>query len=159
MAYKDKLDHVVVANLEQLATYIEDEADPDKFAMGSYIHVPVELLEYKPYPRNAIQSYNLCGTVACLAGHGPIAGIAPQIGEGWTDYTYRAFISRGKEGFTFLFGGDWERWDNTLEGGAARIRYYLEHGPTDGTMADAIPLYQPYIKKRNVVNELASPEE
>lgn len=78
-----------------------------------------------------------CGTVACAVGHGPLAGIemtpgekkAKDAGVGWAVYCARAFgVSNISPEMGWLFQSWWQKKDNTPEGAAARIRYYLKHG-------------------------------
>lgn len=79
-----------------------------------------------------------CGTVRCACGYGPYAGVrmlkeeranagGASYGNGWSIYAHRAFGATGGV-FCWLFAGVWYRNDNTREGAAARIRYYLKHG-------------------------------
>jgi hypothetical protein len=49
--------------------------------------------------------------------------------------------------FEFLFGSCWRCIDNTPEGAAARIRYFLDKGlPIVANYEEAVELYKPYIK-------------
>lgn len=77
-----------------------------------------------------------CRTVACACGHGPLAGIPMTRSErqwgDWGDYADRVFIGRNNvELFEWLFDAEWDSVDNTRQGAAARIRYYLKHGIPD----------------------------
>jgi len=70
-----------------------------------------------------------CGTVGCAAGHGPYAGVRKFKNEHWRKYVRRAFgVPPNPRVFEWLFGHEWERTDNTPQGAAARIRWYLKHG-------------------------------
>lgn len=71
-----------------------------------------------------------CGTVACAAGHGPLAGIPfiPQDDGQWGRYTERAFTGPSYDGWSWMFSSGWKKADDTPQGAAARIRYFLQHG-------------------------------
>ena len=82
-----------------------------------------------------------CGTAACAAGHGPIAGITPLPGENWMDYSERCFCPGSEDdddgnlmgapaNFTWAwcFDGEWSHYDNSAHGAAARSDYMLHHG-------------------------------
>lgn len=72
-----------------------------------------------------------CGTVACAAGHGPMAGIRALPGEEWYGYVSRVFTDDLYER-RWCFGADWTDIDNTPHGAARRIRHLLDHGlPAD----------------------------
>jgi hypothetical protein len=82
--------------------------------------------------------HDSCGTVACAAGWGPIAGIAKRHKfGGWLPYCAEAFgagvadLGGNYELHRYLFGGDWCYVDQSPEGAANRIRTVL---------ADGIPL-------------------
>ena len=80
--------------------------------------------------------YSHCGTVACAAGHGPMAGIEAKPHESWTAYTDRVFGTKINGHFSekdmyswhWMFGAVWTKIDNTPKGAAARIRRYLDRG-------------------------------
>lgn len=76
-----------------------------------------------------------CGTVACAAGHGPLAGIEKLPTENWSAYCYRAFGAgvglvslTSLKMWTWLFGSEWKDTDNTPEGAAIRIQILLDRG-------------------------------
>ena len=77
-----------------------------------------------------------CGAVACALGHGPSAGILfrnddfggefyPNDAPNWSVYGERFLANEDKDLFEFLFGGGWSAFDNTPQGAAKRIRFYL----------------------------------
>jgi len=86
---------------------------------------------------------NVCGSVACVVGHGPLAGIAPKRGEDWSDYAFRAFGADSDEHsddddlslFDWLFGSEWARTDNSARGAAHRILWTLDNGRPRNTGA------------------------
>jgi hypothetical protein len=138
-------------NLAKLATYLEQlPADYEHFDMTSYVDHKgdCDIFEDKTLERAFVQNpkatIHNCGTVACAAGHGPAAGIplrrdervltldwwdgTPTAEIDWAAYIKRAFgVSQGDD-WTWMFGGDWADVDNTPQGAAKRIRYFLEHG-------------------------------
>lgn len=75
---------------------------------------------------------NACGTTACFAGHGPLAGIAPLEAENWDPYVKRCFT--GEEGadmatshpyWEWLFS---EYWPSSLPEAVKRAAWLLEKG-------------------------------
>lgn len=114
-------------NLSRLADYLES-LPPD-------------------YEQFLMSVYNLstpgCGTVACAAGHGPLAGIPVPLScrdEGlptgdvdWMCYAREGFLPgipslEYEHVWMFVFGPEWTGIDNSPQGAAARIRHLLEHG-------------------------------
>ena len=124
-------------NLKKLGVLLETVVPPPEFDMSNYASVNGgRMLPSDTVPMNT-KFYTDCGTTACAAGHGPLAGIKPKPHENWEEYTRRvfgAYHSRDdgpKELWHFLFAPEWEDIDNTPKGAAARIRLVLEH--------DAVP--------------------
>lgn len=94
--------------------------------------------------RNGGVSQFGCGTVACAIGHGPAAGVLFRYSRefdtesyrdesgtlikvqspDWPEYSTR-FAPKDSILWNWLFGGDWDRHDNTHRGAAARIRFVL----------------------------------
>jgi len=161
------------ANLDTLATYLEalpEEYDhfdmrryfdargltPDIVALSSGLvgteHLNVCGTVALSSGRCTAEDLNVCGTVACAIGHGPAAGVAPQGGEGWSDYTIRAFGDGENDTsdrdtrvgvYTWAFHEAWAHYDNTPLGAAQRIRYALKHGvPILWDYTSAVELYQ-----------------
>jgi len=107
------------ANLATLAAYLRTlPADYPDFAMDQFVRGVGGYADSRA--RRAE-----CGTAACAAGHGPIAGIEPLQDETWYTYTVRAF---GRSSFTWCFDEDWAQVDNSAHGAAARIEFMLAHG-------------------------------
>lgn len=70
-----------------------------------------------------------CGTVCCAAGHGPAAGLKAQGDENWNQYVHRTFgLNYGDATYLWLFHPHWTQVDNTPEGAARRIYWYLDKG-------------------------------
>ena len=116
------------SNLERLADYLS--ALPDtcgKFDMATYCEGAVNAYDAVEAAEALAAS---CDTVACAAGHGPSAGVAAEDGEAWDTYVGRAFGADDREDklYIWIFAPEWEVIDNTANGAAARIRYFLEHG-------------------------------
>ena len=130
------LDNIVTpeqkANLTKLLHHMRTVTEAKWFDMEAYalaahgeVSCPIELEEL-----------HLCGTVCCLAGHGPYAGIPGQPGESWPAYTSRVFGAASfveidsHEGFLFvwLFSGEWVLTDNTLAGAIRRLEIALTKG-------------------------------
>ncbi len=84
---------------------------------------------------------NECGTVCCLAGHGPLLGISSNKGETWPDYVKRVFLEAKQKpnptskvddvhtSFIFLFNSAWGYTEmNTLDHALFRLELFLEKG-------------------------------
>jgi len=169
-------------NLTKLLQYLETlPADYDNFDMGSYLSRdykprPEEENNYVLYHENVVKfekaarSYVLCeaglpecGTIACLAGHGPAAGICfkpehvNQYGEQWSSYVADNFFNTklpwaalDSIEYRWLFHAYWRTFDNTLKGGMARIRYYLADQPIPDYYSDDSVFFDPELYKEYV---------
>lgn len=117
-----------LANLKQLADYLAAlPEDYDHFDMRYYAYytsyVGAEILNIDA------DFYNKCGTAACAVGHGPAAGIQTDGYNSWMEYAVENFIPEDNDDvFTWLFDEDWAFVDNTPNGAAKRIYWYLKHG-------------------------------
>ncbi len=78
------------------------------------------------------QVKNECGTVCCLAGHGPLAGIKPLEGEIWSNYVRRVFTGGNEGVFTFLFDSEWWHSMPTKEEAIFRLELFLKKGLPEG---------------------------
>lgn len=120
-------------NLLTLANFLDTLPDTAPFSMLEYTSLgydcPAEYaLGLAPLP---------CNTAACAVGYGPPAGL-PAVADDlsvsgtvidWRSYSERVFgSSSGDVEFEWMFGGSWSRTDNTPQGAAKRIHYYLAHG-------------------------------
>lgn len=126
-----------LANLKTLAMGLAAHVPPPEFDMNDYVTsdgygASVTILENYPHKFwNQKERYAKCGTVACAVGHGPMFGIEPRIDEYWHDYSHRSFGCNPyvrKSLFVWMFGTDWSIIDNTPQGAAARINFFLEKG-------------------------------
>jgi hypothetical protein len=73
------------------------------------------------------EDLHACGTVACLAGHGPVAGIPPVPGEGWPAYIDRVFIPGDGPANQLCMAWLFENGHtNSLSDGCKRIAWLLE---------------------------------
>ena len=127
------------SNLLKLAAHLEKKPSlyrrllRVKFSMRHYAKnvklyayrelMPDELLEARRCPRH------YCGTVVCALGEAALlfpkevkdltfAGVARQLFG----------IGSFSDAWYWLFDAEWAMIDDTREGAAARIRWYLEHG-------------------------------
>lgn len=65
-----------------------------------------------------------CGTSACLAGHGPLAGIPWKLSADWSGYIYRSFgIVSCSNYFDFLFSA---KWSDDIQEAIARLTMFIE---------------------------------
>lgn len=112
-------------NLKTLAAYLLSGKLKAEFNMKNYTDNPTDF--YAP----------ICGSIGCAVGHGPYAGIPKKDRERWDAYVHRVFGVEVFEYkintiFSWLFGGGWIYHDNTPEGAAKRIIYYLKNGVVHG---------------------------
>lgn len=120
------------SNLDKLATYLEGlPEDYSHFDMGLYNNgAPRSDFAFRP--RTTLKQY---GAVACVIGHGPVAGIRPIKSDkvAWGDVSWRRYGVRcfSPEGaiWRFLFAGHWASFDNHHHGAAKRIRWILAGNP------------------------------
>lgn len=110
----DKLTDEQRDNLRKLADYLDSGKLKAKFDMDRFSEL-------------RINSEQTCGSVGCAIGHGPYVGIIKEAEENWYEYAERVF-GMVPARWAWLFSSNWKDVDNTPEGAAARIRYYLEHG-------------------------------
>jgi hypothetical protein len=85
-----------------------------------------------------------CGSVCCIVGSAPALRkkypqFTPGNLEGWDNYARRIFLeceddSDCEDVYQYLFESDWYNRDNSADGAAARIEYFLEHGLPDNWM-------------------------
>jgi hypothetical protein len=119
-------------NLQRLADYLWLLPENySHFNMASYFlrygRGSLNVKDLKKFIAEA-KKPNVCGTVACAAGHGIAAGIRMIKADDteWDKYVERAFTQGNGELYAWLFGGSWEEWDNTPIGAAQRIYYFLQ---------------------------------
>ena len=114
-------------NLKKLVRFFESlPEDYGNLEMYMWAHDEMEAANATPeHP---------CGTPACLAGHGPSAGIPLQKHGGsinWANYASRAF---GYRHLDFLFGFG---WPDSIPEGLARIKLVLANNvPEDWYYSD-----------------------
>ena len=86
-----------------------------------------------------IDSMTDCGTLGCMAGHGPFLGIIKSSDESWFDYSIRVFglkdyfseeTDDAYSSWNFVFSSKWRNFDNTPEGAEDRLEHLLEVGIT-----------------------------
>jgi len=116
------------ANLRKLADYLLTlPAQYPDFEMASYA---------KNVDASDLVTVPECGTAACAAGHGPLAGVRPLFGETWDTYSHRAFASKD-DAWSWCFSASWAWVDNTAHGAARRILWLLKSGVPDDAMEQA----------------------
>lgn len=135
-----KLKHHHIENLMMLANYLQQLPDDyEHFSMIDYVLVDDDVEDMLPdtvLPEDVI-SLNVvqhCGTTACALGHGPYAGVSAAGHQGWLNYAEDNFIGDSQYSeaiFDQLFGEQWAQVDDTAQGAAARIAYFLEYGLSD----------------------------
>lgn len=76
-----------------------------------------------------------CGSVGCAIGHGPYAGVKKYGREDFAEYCQRVFKidqsdksdEEKRVNWIFLFDSYWRNIDNSSEGAAKRILYFLDN--------------------------------
>ena len=146
-----------ISNLHKLADYLYKL--PRKyghFDMQHYCEQDHFLIE----PDDAPKMINECGTSACAAGHGPMAGIhTKEYTDYWADYVQECFLGdqygeHYGEMFDQLFDTDWAGIDNTPKGAAARIYYFLTHG-LDSEVMDTFNGYNSLTLSKVLMSHMA----
>ena len=103
-------------NLQKLIKYLRKELKA-KFDM--------EIFSERGGGYNAID----CGSVGCVIGHGPYAGVRKRKNESWFAYSARKFgLPSESAEWQWCFGANWFGSDNTTIGAAARIERLLTKG-------------------------------
>lgn len=105
----------------------QQRANLKKLALYVWHNVPQAQFDMRDFSADGPMENHKCGTVACMVGHGPAAGISPVGFSAWNTYSFARFCLLGNQ-WTWMFGGAWKRADNTPKGGAQRIFYALKHG-------------------------------
>lgn len=156
------------ANLEQIAEYLERlPSDYAHFSMRYFNTMrTADAIRYGR-ENGGLEKYGSCGTVACVVGHGPAAGIlVPEscinidysgtYAVDWLIYMEEMF---GHDAYNWCFSDGWASFDDTFRGAAARIRYYLAN---DGVTPEGfegcyhqyvrslMELYRPYLLEDGV---------
>lgn len=131
-------------NIEKLIAYGESVAltfhvfDMNVFFAGE---------DRKPViPNKSVRHYETeCGTTACFAGLGPLAGVSARGHTNWWDYIEQKFgMASCLDGYKWMFHHDWRNHNNTLAGACERARIFLESGiPEDWFFYD-YTTWKPY---------------
>lgn len=67
-----------------------------------------------------------CSTSACLAGHGPLAGIPRESGVyGWVNYVCHSFGLTPLEGYSWDFLFHWN-WSNDIQEAIVRLNMFID---------------------------------
>ena len=118
-------------NLAKLALYIHSlPEDYSGFNMEHFFRYPSDSIRQAFQPCRVVGDKITCGTSACLAGHGPSAGIPFENGEDWLGYVNRVFIEY-YEKTSLDVGWDWlfcQSHSNDHMDGFKRIVYFLLSG-------------------------------
>jgi hypothetical protein len=110
-------------NLQRLATFLMH---------GNGVSKGVEF-NMRWYTKEERQEDIVCETSGCAVGFAPFAGIEKTPFESWNDYCKRTLIeSTYDDAWYWCFASDWSLIDNTREGAAKRIQYFLDNGVPRG---------------------------
>ncbi len=82
-----------------------------------------------------VEQTHKCNTIGCIIGHCTILDLEENLPRHWNgdiDFTVWSKQFTGlmpsSDEWKYLFGANWSTVDNTPEGAAKRIYYFLEHG-------------------------------
>lgn len=121
---EDDVRRTCIQNIAKLSLWVLDHIDEieNTFDMKIFMGVPRTWLDgdtdFDLCERAGLKSDHPCGTCACFAGHGPMAGVDFIPGESWTEYTERVFLGSA------LYGGLY----------VTLFSQFLEGGPRDASM-------------------------
>lgn len=127
------MDKRIRDNFEQAIDILANKVSQKEFDMGNWRAYDSEdgLISVDYF------SLNDCGTVGCSLGQLPVKGtgdLAPIENDFiggkmlcWGNYMNRIFGPLSDDASKFLFSGTWAEYDNTPEGAAYRMRYYLNN--------------------------------
>lgn len=134
------------ANLKRLADYlIALPEDYEHFNMGLYNHKREKdyPLRMTTFEEATIQTVPECGTIACAIGHCHDAGLpvlpfeASNNAVDWVKTTQQNFgidiaVAELEKVWDWCFSSNWSYKDDTHQGAAKRIYWFLENGvPVD----------------------------
>lgn len=109
-------------NLRKLSKGLKNRDFPGSFDMTYFL---VGKWDVSVYPANLSD----CNTVGCALGWGTLIVKDRMRRESYIKYASRVFGMRlGSSAYYWLFDQRWANIDNTPEGAAARIDWYLENG-------------------------------
>jgi hypothetical protein len=117
------------ANLRKLANFLRDfEREKAAFNMCYFINQVADSQQFVADPDYYYEEK--CGTAACALGWAPYAtGVAQCADDFWLLYGASVLgVECGGGAFSWLFDSSWGNIDNSPEGAAWRIDYYLENG-------------------------------
>lgn len=134
------------ANLLTLATYLAKGKTAMKFDMGLLCVEDCPGLTEGPAWIEHYPDDWECGTVGCALGHGPAAGVEALPGESWYDYACRAFEGGDWILSWWLFSVSWVSHDNTPQGAADRIFYFLETGEVPKRWGDTPAFHAAHVR-------------
>lgn len=137
-----------LANIVKLRDHLKRYGVARNFHMGFFGATPINGLSIEEinveddntytmirHPHHAATSPSACGSVACMVGHAPSAGIPALDDESyWWEYVERVFGSDMSDDpiWVWLFSEEWAYTDNTLAGGISRLTIAIEKGiPSD----------------------------
>lgn len=158
MGYFMRLQSRFVPSPELADNPFEGDSDPDPDAplslYGGWID-PNEIYDGAVAARidkAHVDEVNVCGTCCCAVGCGPWAGIPLDGIKDWNEYYAQKFryialsLPAVDYQFQWMFDGSWEERDNTMEGAASRIEWFLCLSPDLKTMRAwyelCVPVYR-----------------
>ena len=128
------------ANLEKLYAHLA-LVPADRFDMSEFARLTYEEDEDLALVELEDHTKIDCGTICCMVGRGPSAGIEPKSHhDSWHHYAAEEFgapwarLSKTNKdkhptaAWSWLFDYSWATIDNTVEGGRRRLRLALDKG-------------------------------
>lgn len=122
-------------NIAKLTVWARDNDGKVNFDIGTFCKVKGKDGIWDGFNSMAVNVFkladqeNVCGTCACFAGYGPVAGIRVYKDESWFRYIERCFTNcewdEDDVVFDLLFAAE---HSNSLKAAYLRACYFLEYG-------------------------------
>lgn len=93
------------------------------------LRIPSDNFDMEHFSSSNDADENGCGSCGCIIGHAPSILHISKVGYDWDDYSeHITGLTSYSLGWSWMFDYDWKFLDNTTEGAAFRMRFFLKHG-------------------------------
>ncbi len=122
-----------ITNLQKLLDFVKSGNAKTDFDMKTYACSQPkkdDVVLFENLNLGLYEVKNECGTVCCLAGHGPLAGVEVSYCEDWNwkDYVERVFTNGSRGVYAFLFSPYWADYQPSKEEAIFRLELFLKKG-------------------------------